>query len=223
MSGREMLGRVGRLRRQSWARCRHKAWDRRYAKRAASRDGLVGMIGAVEFFGLSDIRPGQVPAAWLDDTVAAAERLMNHEWHCLGLDEITWDGQVNWNYEYKRQMELPLTFACWMNYRDAATHGDFKYYWELPRLQHLIILAKAYFLTGRQQYAQEVSRQGPFGCRSEGQRRRARVPHGIGPGNGTVRLWLDGPGACPPGDEGLRSLSETRRTSGAKESTNGND
>jgi len=58
-----------------------------------------------------------------------------------------------------RQASLPLLFGPWMDYRDTEKFGDFKYFWELPRLQQLICLAKAYFLTGNEVYAQEVERQ----------------------------------------------------------------
>ncbi len=46
-----------------------------------------------------------------------------------------------------------------MDYRDSALCGDIKYVWEHNRHHHLVELAKAYYLTGKQEYADEVRAQ----------------------------------------------------------------
>jgi hypothetical protein len=46
-----------------------------------------------------------------------------------------------------------------MDYRDTLHYGDFKYFWELGRFQHLITLAKAYYLTKEEKYAREAAIQ----------------------------------------------------------------
>ncbi|MHC4640630.1 MAG: alginate lyase family protein [Planctomycetota bacterium] len=117
------------------------------------------MLSKVNFYGLSDIRVEDVPRHWAKGTIAAADKLLKHRYSYLALGEIDLTDEINWNHEYKRGINTPLLFGPWMDYRDGELYGDFKYFWELPRLQHLITLAKAYYLTGREEYAGEVVRQ----------------------------------------------------------------
>jgi len=113
----------------------------------------------IRFYGLSDTSPSQVTQAWAQSTLNAADRLLEHRFRYLALGEVDLGPEVVWNREVKAGLDTPLAFAPWMDYRDTKSYGDFKYFWELPRLQHLITLAKAHWLTGRAGYAEEVQRQ----------------------------------------------------------------
>lgn len=120
---------------------------------------LVEMLDKVSFYGLSDIQPRDVPHKWVDNTIAVAEKLLQHRYDYLALGEVSLGHTINWNHEYKKGIDTPLLFGPWMDYRDSECYGDFKYFWELPRLQHLITLAKAYYLTNEERYAGEVAKQ----------------------------------------------------------------
>jgi len=120
---------------------------------------VLEAIDSVQFYGLSDVSPKDFPQNWTDSTIASAERLLQHRYSYLALGEIELGEEINWNREYKRGIDTPLLFGPWMDYRDTASFGDFKYFWELSRLQHLITLAKAYYLTGEEKYAKEVIKQ----------------------------------------------------------------
>jgi hypothetical protein len=113
----------------------------------------------IKFYGLSDIQPEDVPQNWIDATIDTAEKLMEHRYNYLALGEITLTNNINWNREYKKGIDTPLNFGPWMDYRNYNLYGDFKYFWELPRLQHLITLSKAYYLTNNSKYAMEVVEQ----------------------------------------------------------------
>ncbi len=89
----------------------------------------------------------------------SAEKQMEHLFSYLALGEIKLGSPVRFNYEYKRGIETPLVFGPWMDYRNHKEYGDFKYFWEVPRWQHLVVLSKAYFLFGESRYADEVFRQ----------------------------------------------------------------
>lgn len=120
---------------------------------------VLEAIDSVQFYGLSDLVPKDFPQNWTNSTVACAERLLQHRYSYLALGEINLGEEINWNREYKRGINTPLLFAPRMDYRDYESYGDFKYFWELPRLQHLITLAKAYYLTDEEKYAEEVIKQ----------------------------------------------------------------
>lgn len=155
----EIFWRIKRLLWQTSATFLRKRWESRYEKDCAGPSKISETINNIKFYGLSDIRPEDVPQKWMNGTVAAAEKLLRHRYNYLALGEISLGEEINWNREYKRGINTPLLFGPWMDYRDSKSYGDFKYFWELPRLQHLITLAKAYYLTSDEKCAEEVVKQ----------------------------------------------------------------
>jgi hypothetical protein len=155
----EILWRVRRLKWQIFAGLWRKHWEQQYKKNSADSQIVPDTFGKIKFYGFSNIRPEDIPQKWVNDAVAAADKLMEHRYSYLALDEIDLGREINWNHEYKRNIDTPLLYGPWMDYRDTESYGDFKYFWELPRLQHLITLAKAYYLTGQEKYAKETANQ----------------------------------------------------------------
>lgn len=159
MGAAEVFWRIRRLLWQIYARLQHKRWELLYERNSVHLSKMLEVIDSVQFYGLSDVGPKDFPQSWADSTIASAERLLQHRYSYLALGEIELGEEINWNREYKRGIDTPLLFGPWMDYRDTASFGDFKYFWELPRFQHLIILAKAYYLTDEEKYAEEVIKQ----------------------------------------------------------------
>ena len=120
---------------------------------------MLKRLDEIRFFALDKLSPPDVPRPWVDKTVAEAEKLLKHRYNYFALGETDLGENINWNREYKRGINTPLKFGPWMDYRCVESFGDFKYFWEVPRLQHLITLAKAYYLTGEKKYADEVMNQ----------------------------------------------------------------
>ena len=156
---REIIWRVRRLLWQVFARFRRRWRELEYQRCPADSQRILESIDKIKFYGLADISPKDVPQDWVTNTVAAAENLLQHRYSYLALGEIDLGAKINWNREYKRGIDTPLLFGPRMDYRDSKSYGDFKYFWELPRLQHLITLAKAYYLTGGEKYAKETVSQ----------------------------------------------------------------
>jgi len=159
MRPREVMWRLGKLFWQIKARLLRKLWALKYKKNSADPNQLLSMLEEVNFYGLSDIRQQDIPPEWKNGTVAAAEKLLRHRYSYFALGETCLGEEIKWNHEYKRDIDLPLKFGPWMDYRDTDACGDFKYFWELPRLQHLCTLAKAYYITGEEKYAEETIKQ----------------------------------------------------------------
>lgn len=53
----------------------------------------------------------------------------------------------------------PNRYAFSIDFKDEAKSGNAKQIWEISRLQHLTVLAAAYYLTGDAKYAEAVARQ----------------------------------------------------------------
>jgi hypothetical protein len=63
---------------------------------------------------------------------------------------------IRWNKDYLNDIEAPLEYGRTLDYRDSIKVGDIKYVWEPSRFHHLVELAKAFYLTGKVEYAEEV-------------------------------------------------------------------
>ncbi len=73
--------------------------------------------------------------------------------HVGGLDV---GGQFDWNFDYSAKKRAPLCKASAIDYRDFEVAGDCKLVWEPNRHQHLVVLARAYAVTQKTEYAQAV-------------------------------------------------------------------
>lgn len=159
MSIGEILWRVKCLGWQIWARINYKRWDRKYKRQQADSTRILEMLAKVNFYGLSDVKPDDVPNEWKQRTKDAADKLLKHNYQLFAVEHIDLGDEIDFNLELKNNIKTPLEFAPWMDYRNVSLYGDYKYYWELSRLQHLVTLAKSYHLTGDIKYASEVESQ----------------------------------------------------------------
>jgi hypothetical protein len=155
----EIAWRIRRLWWQFFAWLLHRRRELQYQNNPADSQTILGTIEKIKFHGLSDIKPKDVPKDYIDSAISAADELLLHHYDYLALGKIDLGREINWNHEYKRNIDTPLLFGPWMDYRDSVSFGDFKYFWELPRFQHLITLSKAYYLTGEEKYAKEAISQ----------------------------------------------------------------
>jgi len=88
-----------------------------------------------------------------------AKDLLEHKFSFFSFDKKFLGNIINWHRDHKNYKEAPLGFCKDIDYQDFNKVGDFKYIWEINRHQHLISIAKAYFITGRADYREEVRRQ----------------------------------------------------------------
>ena len=109
--------------------------------------------------------PGEARAAVLD----SANRLLRGEWEVLGVvrtDLVLPD----WFYDPVTGHRSPSDhYAFRINHRSEEQVGNVKQVWEISRLQHLTLLATAWYLARDEQYARRVAdhlvswwRENPF-------------------------------------------------------------
>lgn len=93
-----------------------------------------------------------------DRTISEAEKLLQHRFRIFDCEGIEFNGKVDWHRDFKTGQNWPQRFHANINVYDGDL-GGCKYVWELNRHYHLVTLAKAYYLTGDETYAEEVCRQ----------------------------------------------------------------
>ena len=95
----------------------------------------------------------------VENTVAYAERLLNHQFDLLGYEGLLYGDPIDWHLDAVHGKVAPNQPWFRIPYLEFARVGDHKITWELNRHQHLVTLAKAYRFTGSARYAEELFHQ----------------------------------------------------------------
>ena len=104
-----------------------------------------------------ELRPDEV--CWQAGLRERAEKLLNHRINFFSLDDCHLGEVIDWNRDHEAGIAAPKGFAGSIDYRDYSVTGDAKIVWELNRHHHLVVLARAYQVTGDMRYAEEVIAQ----------------------------------------------------------------
>ena len=100
-----------------------------------------------------------VPAEAKAAVLAAADRLLRGEWEVLGVVRTDLR-RPDWFYDPVTGRRAPAErYAFHINHRSEAQTGNVKQVWEISRLQHLTLLATAWFLSHEETYARQVADQ----------------------------------------------------------------
>jgi len=111
------------------------------------------------FYDLNKLSTSDWPGAWRKNCLAHADDLLQHKFTFFAFDNEPLGESIDWNRDYSSDKSIPLTYAHRLNYRRETSVGDVKYVWELNRHQHLVRLAQAYWITGDDKYAHEITTQ----------------------------------------------------------------
>ena len=155
---------------------RAEAWDRSRQAAAQRWDALLSKFGhqwpsglrsaPVSRRGLFFVEPESVPqliallSQRLPDQAAAlvdrAERILEHRFDLLGFKDLDYGKTMDWHLDRVHGKSAPRNAAFRVPYLAFNEVGDAKITWELNRHQHLVVLAKAYLLTGDERFAKEI-------------------------------------------------------------------
>jgi heparinase II/III-like protein len=99
----------------------------------------------------------RVPAQARAAVLASADRLLSGEWEVLGVGRTDMV-QPDWFHDpVTGRRSNPDRYAFRIDHRSEEQVGNIKQVWEISRLQHLTLLATAWFLTHDQKYANRVA------------------------------------------------------------------
>ncbi len=84
-----------------------------------------------------------------------AEEVLAHRLSLLGVT-IDTGPEIRWRRDYEHGKESGTNYFRRIRYLDFSSVGDHKFVWELNRHQHLVLLAEAFLLTGREEFKQEI-------------------------------------------------------------------
>jgi hypothetical protein len=141
-----------------------RAWASRQVRpgQLAALPPLTAVLSATERRFTSPL-PAEVASLVPDDAraaiVAAADRLLKGEWEVLGTVRADMERPDWFRDPMTGRRSVPHAYAFSLDQRDESAVGNIKQVWEVNRLQHLTLLAVAWYLTGTDTYAERVAGQ----------------------------------------------------------------
>jgi hypothetical protein len=137
-----------------------------WCRRRRERSMLYASITPESVAALRERHPDRV-----DRTLAAAERILRHEFDLLGSgayvpadpDRTMHDGyaSIDWYVDPVRKLRFPRSVhhKSWNLLEMRPANADIKYPWELARCQHWATLGQAFLFTNDDRFALEIARE----------------------------------------------------------------
>jgi len=135
-------------------------WSRRQVSREQIGAGAAARPGERRFTAvLPPHTAAQVPDEARKTVLAAADQLLRGDWEVLGIARTDL-AQPDWFRDPVTGRRAPADrYAFRINHRSETETGNVKQVWEVSRLQHLTLLATAWFLSHDEVYARRVADQ----------------------------------------------------------------
>lgn len=97
--------------------------------------------------------PVLVPDDERSRVIECAHRAIDRIVVLMGSGPIQLGDPIRWNYDYKSGHAWPLEYSRWLDYSNLDRPSDVKFPWELSRLQWLIPVGQAFWLSSDERYA----------------------------------------------------------------------
>ena len=88
-----------------------------------------------------------------------AMNVTKHKLDFFDLKDVFLGNPTIWNRDHKLNIDTPIVFSPALDYRDINIVGDCKFVWEPNRHHQLVVLARAYRLSGDVKFAKAVTEQ----------------------------------------------------------------
>ncbi|HED16878.1 MAG TPA: heparinase [Gammaproteobacteria bacterium] len=96
---------------------------------------------------------------WRSELICQSDRLLEHKFSFFGLKDIYLGDPVDWHRDFNLDKPAPQRLSISIDYRDIQTSGDCKLVWEASRHYQVVVLARAWRISGDIKYAKEVRDQ----------------------------------------------------------------
>ncbi|WP_160060389.1 heparinase II/III family protein [Psychromonas sp. L1A2] len=96
---------------------------------------------------------------WLTPLLTQAESIMEHKLSYFDLKDHHLESPINWHKDHSAGIYSKLGHILSVNYRDFENNGDCKLVWEPNRHHQMVVLARAYKVSGDIKYAQAAVEQ----------------------------------------------------------------
>ena len=112
----------------------------------------------------------EVQREWTTRLLTKADRILDNRLDYFDLNDRFHGNPFNWHRDHSALKDSPSKLSALLNYRDFDAVGDCKLVWEPNRHHQLVVLARAFQVTGDLRYARKIvqlltswMRANPFG------------------------------------------------------------
>lgn len=95
--------------------------------------------------------------AWRNDLLRSADQILQNRISFFAHKDLHVGDPPNWHFDFNLHRASSTKAIQSVNYRDVDVNGDCKEVWEPNRHHQLLVLARAYCLTGEVPYADKVA------------------------------------------------------------------
>jgi len=127
-----------------------------------SAESLKSITESDPPFRLADFPPSSAinfREEWRERLITKAEQICAHKLTFFELEDHFLGNPIDWHKDHASGQKAPLIYIGKIDYRDFGQTGDCKLVWEPSRHHQLVVLARAYRITGDRKYAHEVINQ----------------------------------------------------------------
>jgi hypothetical protein len=96
---------------------------------------------------------------WYESLLSRAEHIVDHRLSFFDLKDKHLGDPIIWNRDHKREQDTSRTYCASLDYRDVKQAGDCKFVWEPNRHHQLVVLGRAYRISGELRFANAVAEQ----------------------------------------------------------------
>ncbi len=107
----------------------------------------------------ASLEPDGMNEQWYEPLMTRARRIADHRLDLFDLKDTGLGDPIIWNRDHKRGQDTPMVFSPFLDYRDVNEAGDCKFVWEPNRHHQLVVLGRAYRLSGDVRFARAVAEQ----------------------------------------------------------------
>ena len=95
--------------------------------------------------------------AWRNELIRVADLILQNRLSYFAHDALHMGDPPNWHFDFNLQRESSTQAIQAVDYRDVDRNGDCKEVWEPNRHHQMVVLARAYAMTGDTRYANKVA------------------------------------------------------------------
>ena len=96
---------------------------------------------------------------WYGPLLERAGKIAAHKLDFFDLKEKYLGDPIKWNNDNKLNLKTPMIYSPTLDYRDVREAGDCKFVWEPNRHHQLVVLGRAYRLSGNKKYVKALTEQ----------------------------------------------------------------
>lgn len=93
---------------------------------------------------------------WIEPLIIQSDAILVNKLSYFDLENDSLGNPINWHKDHSAEIESSRKSVSAVNYRDFKRNGDCKLVWEPNRHHQLVIVARAYKVTGQSKYAEGV-------------------------------------------------------------------